>query len=245
MSINILEYVKKLDIADEQKFCGSEEFQKEKGDASYWLKSMKLPILDENDELLGYAYTQIDITKYKKFEMLAVTDALTELYNRRFFNEVLTREIHRAQRDGSFLSFMMLDIDYFKKYNDSYGHDAGDKALVAVAQAIKKSVHRAGDYVFRLGGEEFGVLLSNTTKENSLYLAQNIRRNIEMLSIKHANSQVTDHITVSIGILVIDFEQEDVDENGFYTMSDDALYQAKEQGRNRVVLYENDELEFF
>ena len=206
---------------------------------------IQAPIYDEDDRDIGCASVQVDITEYKKFEKLAITDGLTGLYNRRFFNETLTREIHRATREKTMLSFMMLDIDYFKKYNDSYGHDAGDKALVAVADTLKKSVHRGSDFVFRLGGEEFGILFAQTSEENSMNMAEKVRKSIEDLAIEHSNSLTAKYVTVSIGVLVVDFKEESVDENGFYTLADDALYQAKDSGKNRAVLYKNDEMEFF
>jgi len=245
LKINNLEYIQKFDNLKDNIEYKEKEFELETDGEKHWIESKILPIFDEEKNFLGNASIQIDITKYKKLQTLAITDELTGLYNRRFFNETLSREIKRALRDKLLLSFMMLDIDYFKKYNDSNGHDAGDKVLKAVATAIKNSVHRGGDYAFRLGGEEFGVLFSKTNIEDSIFLAENIRQNIENLNIEHSSSKVTNHITVSIGLLVVDFSKDVVDENGFYTMSDTALYQAKDEGRNRVVLYQNDELEFF
>lgn len=210
-----------------------------------WFKSVIMPLCDGKGKELDTVIVNCDITKMKYFEELSITDALTGLYNRRHFNDIFKREMSRAIREKGKLSFLILDIDYFKKYNDSYGHDAGDKALIAVAKAIEISINRGSDFAFRLGGEEFGVLFCNTDIDGSLLLAERIRKNVEELKIEHTNSLVSKYISVSIGLLVVDFVQENVDEHGFYTMADDALYQAKESGRNKVVMYENDEVEFF
>ena len=239
-----LEYVKQLkkknNIQNKPK-----EFKIDDNGTLYYVKVIEVPIYDENDKELGYASVQFDITEYKELEKLAITDGLTGLYNRRYFNEILTREINRAIRAKTTLSFMMLDIDYFKKYNDSYGHDAGDKALIAVSNVLKISMHRGSDFAFRLGGEEFGILFVQTSEEDSIDIAEKVRQAIADLGIEHSNSLAEKYVTVSIGLLVVDFNEESVDEQGFYTMADDALYQAKEAGRNQVVLYENDEMEFF
>ena len=224
----------------------SKEYQEIDTDGQVkWFKDIAMPLCDENGDNIGNVIVHCDITKMKHFEALSITDALTNLYNRRYFNDIFKREISRALREKGTLSFLILDIDYFKKYNDAYGHDAGDKALTAVAKEISNSIKRGSDFAFRLGGEEFGVLFYNTSIEGSILLAEKIRKNIEVLQIQHSNSSTAKHLTVSIGLLVVDFSQESVDEHGFYTMTDDALYQAKESGRNRVVLYENDDLEFF
>ena len=140
---------------------------------------------------------------------------------------------------------MILDIDFFKKYNDAYGHDTGDKVLAIVASSIKKTVKRAGDFVFRLGGEEFGVILADCDKYSSLLMAQAIRENIENLNIKNINSKIKDNITVSIGLFSANFSKESIDKKGFYTMADSALYQAKHLGRNQVVEYKNTTIDFF
>ncbi|MCF6172369.1 MAG: GGDEF domain-containing protein [Campylobacteraceae bacterium] len=209
-----------------------------------WLKKTIMPIYDKYIEI-GKAVVNYDITDKKVLEKLAITDGLTGLYNRRYFNEVLNREISRATRKKSLLSFLMIDVDFFKQYNDSYGHDRGDKVLISISLSIQKSINRGSDFAFRLGGEEFGILFVGCDKKGSLLLAKKIKDNIEKLKIPHSNSLISDHITISSGLLVIDFKNETVDKNGFYTMADDALYQAKNKGRNRVVLHENDDLEFF
>jgi diguanylate cyclase (GGDEF)-like protein len=214
-------------------------------DEEYWYQDSVMPIYDDAGERLGEVLVRFDITDKKHYQELSITDSLTSLYNRRYFNEVLSREINRAYRDQKTLSFIILDVDYFKKYNDAYGHQAGDDVLKKVATSIKETLHRGSDYIFRLGGEEFGVIFSGLDKKESENLAERIRKNVENLSIEHSNSKINEHVTISLGLLVVDFEQESVDEHGFYTMADDALYEAKKSGRNRVVTYENEDLEFF
>jgi len=240
-----LEFVKKLHSKNDLEKSLEGEVCVFSKDDTLWYQNSVMPIFDSDGKHLGEVLVRYDITQKKKFEELSITDSLTKLYNRRFFNDTLNREIKKAQREKSKLSFLILDIDYFKKYNDSYGHDAGDKALQSVANAIKNSLHRGSDYAFRLGGEEFGVIFSTKTQETSLQLANFIRQNVSNLKIEHSNSLVENYITVSIGLLFVDFNEENVDAHGFYTMADDALYQAKENGRNQVVLYENETLEFF
>ena len=132
---------------------------------------------------------------------------------------------------------MMLDIDYFKKYNDKYGHQAGDEALKKVAIALKNVTKRAGDYTFRLGGEEFGILFISKSTDHAKEFAKNILDSIESLKIEHKDSLTSKHITVSIG-LVSKQANTLKDENELYKYADEALYEAKEKGRNQVVVKE-------
>lgn len=241
-----LEFVKKVkDIISEKKSLVGEVHRTSVDGKESWYQDSIMPILDDDGTQLGEVVVRYDITQKKMYEKLAVTDGLTALYNRRYFNEILAREINRATRDKSILSFCMMDIDYFKKYNDAYGHQGGDDVLISVAHTIRDSFHRGGDFAFRLGGEEFGVLFSGVNQEKALEFAQQIRANVEALSIPHSYSLANKYLTISLGLLVVDFSLESVDSNGFYSMADQALYEAKESGRNRVVLYKNDELEFF
>jgi len=248
MSSNIidgvsLEYAKKVTdidkpVKDEIKhIC-------ENGNEVYF-QEKEVPYFDYDGNKICDVIIRYDVSEKKVFEKLATTDALTSLYNRRHFNDVLTREIHRASRDESKLCFLMIDVDFFKKYNDAYGHQAGDEVLVSVAKAIKKDLKRGSDFAFRLGGEEFGVLYSATDEIKAIEYAELIRKNVHELKIKHSNSKIDEYLTISLGLLFVDFSIENIDEHGFYTMADDALYQAKESGRNRVVVYENEDVEFF
>jgi len=124
----------------------------------------------------------------KKLENVSYTDTLTNLHNRRYFNLMYDRELKRAKRNKTYITFMMLDIDFFKQYNDTYGHLEGDAALKKVAKVLKKRLKRPSDYIFRLGGEEFGVLLSETDETNSARLAREICDTVRSEKIAHKNS---------------------------------------------------------
>ena len=204
-----------------------------------------MPIYDEDHNKIGEVVVRYDITQKKQYEEMAITDPLTQIYNRRHFNNIIEKEINRANREKSILCLIILDVDYFKKYNDTYGHIAGDEALKAVAGSLKESLHRGSDYPFRLGGEEFGVLFTAESEEKALEFSEQIRANIEALQIPHSSSEVTDHVTASLGLVVIDFNEVTADKDEFYRIADSALYQAKEGGRNQVFLHVNDEMELF
>ncbi|MBN2894486.1 MAG: diguanylate cyclase [Campylobacterales bacterium] len=171
----------------------------------------------------------------KKLEEASYTDTLTTLYNRRYFNIIFERELARAKRTKSVIVFMMLDIDYFKQYNDTYGHLEGDNALKATALALKALLRRPGDYLFRLGGEEFGVLLVDTDAHNAKTVAAQILERIRALEIPHASSKVHDHLTVSVGV-VYARAHEGLSGDQLMGEADKELYSAKEQGRNRFCL---------
>jgi diguanylate cyclase (GGDEF)-like protein len=173
----------------------------------------------------------------KKLETASITDSLTELYNRRYFNLIYNRELTRCIREHTSIAFMMLDIDYFKVYNDTYGHLQGDSTLKAVAQVMKDTLQRPGDYIFRLGGEEFGVLIANITEENAYTMAERLRQNVRDLKLEHKNSKASDYVTLSVGVIVLTPDQ-DIDPEIIIQKADENLYHAKEEGRNQVVISE-------
>lgn len=174
----------------------------------------------------------------KKLQMLSITDELTALYNRRHFNEIFTMLINSAKRENKTISFVILDIDHFKQYNDTYGHASGDSALQAVSNALKDSFVRADDYCFRLGGEEFGVLFKGLDKEQSKRLVEKVRQKIEDLEIEHKNNSASKYLTASFGLIVKEAASLK-NESELYREADTLLYKAKASGRNRVVA--NDE----
>ncbi len=171
----------------------------------------------------------------KKLENVSYTDTLTTLHNRRYFNLLYDRELNRAKRDKSFITFMMLDIDFFKQYNDTYGHIEGDHALKSVAKVLKDTLKRPSDFVFRLGGEEFGVLLTGTNESDSARLAQEICDAIRAREIIHEKSGVNKFLTISIG-LVCCIADDALDDELLISSADDMLYKAKENGRDRYSI---------
>jgi len=164
---------------------------------------------------------------------LARTDSLTQLGNRRLFDESLKREWERAARLRKPLSLMMLDIDWFKKYNDLYGHPAGDVALRAVAVCVAQGVHRPTDICARYGGEEFTVVLPDTNLSGTFHVAEKIRKAVENMALAHADSPLN-VVTVSIGLATFSPRQHD-DAQSLIDAADEAMYRAKQAGRNRVL----------
>ena len=163
-----------------------------------------------------------------EFEQLAVTDALTGLLNRRYIEERLLEEVKRSNRHGYPMSFLMLDVDHFKSYNDSFGHPAGDEALKLVASVIRDTL-RGADVAARFGGEEFAILLPQTTDDEASMIAERIRSNIEQSQFEHRA------VTVSIGVASCSSDLCSVP--GLIKAADLALYDAKHKGRNRVRLF--------
>lgn len=166
---------------------------------------------------------------YQKAVAEAFRDPLTQISNRGAFNEALSREICAFKRHSANFSLMVIDIDFFKQVNDTYGHIAGDNVLKAVAQVIKKTLRRS-DEVFRYGGEEFVVLLSNTEIAGAQFIGERIRREIKKLTV-HAHEKI--NVTASIGISSTN-KSRDVNDTLYH--ADKALYQAKESGRDKVVV---------
>ncbi len=163
---------------------------------------------------------------------LARLDGLTGLYNRRTFDDVLEREWRRLARTGEPLSVIMIDVDHFKTYNDTYGHGAGDACLQRVADAARSSLQRPADVLARYGGEEFVALLPETKLEGALAVADAIRTAVAALDIPHASSTTAGHVTLSLGTACT-VPQPDADAAKLLAIADQQLYAAKAEGRNR------------
>ena len=180
-------------------------------------------------------YERLIIRTEQRLQELTVTDSLTSLYNRRYFDEIFSKNINTARRNNNLLVFAMLDIDFFKKYNDSEGHHAGDAVLKDISRKFRDSFHRSEDFVFRIGGEEFAVLFYTEDRDSAFAYIDNLRQGVEDMGIEHPGNEVSPYITISAGLHIIDHQnQKDCDE--IYKICDDALYKAKEKGRNRVEL---------
>jgi diguanylate cyclase (GGDEF)-like protein len=175
-------------------------------------------------------------TANQELKRLSSMDSLTGVANRRHFDESLAREWRRAQRNQNGLGLLLCDIDHFKLYNDSYGHQAGDQCLHRVAQAIAASADRGGDLVARYGGEEFAVILPDTSPEGAVVVAERVRRSIDALAMPHTVSE-QGHVTLSIGVTFLFAGQESKNmPDDLVLQADQALYRAKELGRNRISL---------
>lgn len=164
----------------------------------------------------------------------AYLDGLTAVHNRRFFDERIIAEMGRASRNQSALSVVMIDVDFFKRYNDCYGHQAGDDCLRRVASTLKSHLLRSGDHVARYGGEEFVCLLPDTGFAGAMQLATSIRKKIMALQIAHAESAVAPYVTVSLGVGSKP-ENVQADARALINLADMQLYKAKETGRHRIV----------
>ena len=214
------------------------------------IKPFSQIMLEANDELgrLNLSYEQIVLElkqakqSAEKLAMelkqandtlreLALHDGLTGLYNHRYFQEVLATELERAGRYGHPVSLLMMDIDFFKKVNDNYGHPAGDHVLQEVGRVLVALVRQC-DFVARYGGEEFAVILPETGVHGAKVLAQRLRRGVEQKEIEHNGQPIA--VTISIGLSGEDLGNSKVSRAGLIEASDQALYRAKQNGRNRV-----------
>lgn len=197
---------------------------------------------------------ELDCRKAREQELLAVTrqlqeanealqrlstlDGLTGLANRRHFNEFLANEWHRAQREAESLSLLMIDIDFFKAFNDHYGHQRGDDCLHQVANILGSAVKRPGDLAARYGGEEFAIVLPRTSASGAVAVAESLRRRLEELPIEHARSPLHRRVTLSVGVAAVIPERHGTPDR-LVEYADRALYEAKRAGRNRVKLSED------
>jgi len=196
------------------------------------------PIYDDAGKLIAVVETLRDITAQKtaqdELQRLATRDGLTSVANRRSFDDMLNMEWRRASRESRALSLLMVDVDFFKRFNDTYGHQGGDECLRQVAAAMSGVVKRASDAVARYGGEEFAILLPATEPDGALIVAERIRAAVTALRLPHSGSEVADHVTVSIGVASIQVTGNGVP-SSLVAAADAALYRAKHTGRNRVV----------
>ncbi|WLR52890.1 diguanylate cyclase [Bacillus tianshenii] len=208
-------------------------------DKQTMVETTLVPIFDPSGRcthLLGVAH---DITEYtvekEKLQHMALIDALTNVPNRRYYEETFLQEWEQALFMKRPLSLLLFDVDFFKQYNDTYGHLAGDECLRKVARAADQELKMPKDMVFRYGGEEFVVLLPELDASQAYEIAETIRRSIEALQIPNRLSSVSPYVTVSIGVATIIPTWEKYP-NKFIQQADEALYCAKEKGRNQVYL---------
>ncbi|HMD54771.1 MAG TPA: diguanylate cyclase, partial [Phycisphaerae bacterium] len=186
-------------------------------------------VLDERKRLSA------ELEKANKIlHALAMTDGLTGLANRRNFDEILEREWRRTARESGVISLLMIDIDYFKLFNDDYGHQSGDECLKKVGQALSKIARRSGDVCARYGGEEFAIILPNIETNRAMLIAESMRAAVEAIEIKH-DKVAGERLTVSVGVASIKPRDPGVRISDLIGSADRALYNAKRAGRNRTV----------
>ncbi|MBB2775402.1 UNVERIFIED_ORG: diguanylate cyclase (GGDEF)-like protein [Comamonas terrigena] len=189
--------------------------------------------------LLARVRTQLRIKSMAdELRRMATIDSLTGLANRRHFDNLMRREWKCCARDGKQMTLLMADVDHFKRYNDSYGHPAGDACLQAVAQALQSIAKRPSDLVGRLGGEEFAVLLPDTDLAGGQEVAEHAVQAVRAQALPHASSLTAEHVTISVGLAVCTpHNAADSELHALYSAADRALYQAKAEGRNRWIAW--------
>jgi len=250
-SLLFKEHLIDLDTQMEERQQGKdalyERYLRKKDGSKHWVIISAKAMMDDENHYTGSFAMLTDIharklleeqlkNAIKKLEVLSNVDGLTNLANRRYFDETLSLESARLSQIRAKLSFIMIDIDFFKGFNDSYGHLAGDDCLRQVAKVLANSISRPEDLVARYGGEEFICMLPETSMEDAEILAEKIRMRIENLRICHKDSKTSDYVTVSLGVATTQCEP---NQEVFETIhnADKALYQAKSNGRNRVEFY--------
>jgi len=199
----------------------------------YWEDVTIKPTPGEGGKVVEYTTIRTDITDRKKVEAISIRDELTGLFNRRHFNQTFQNDINRSFRDKRGFCFLLLDIDYFKRYNDTYGHMEGDHVLKEIGELLQKLLQRSGDKTFRLGGEEFGIIAHIDRPEECKILGEKLLKGTTELQIEHRTSDVFRYVSISIGICYILPESMPVSGDFIYKMADDELYRAKRTGRNR------------
>ena len=175
----------------------------------------------------------------RELERLAAIDELTQIANRRKFEHYLHQQWRYAREESLYLSLILCDVDYFKFYNDTYGHQAGDDCLQQVAKFLDRILCDPNALVARYGGEEFAVVLPNIEAREAIKIAEEVRDGLAALKLVHARSSVSHYITMSMGISCL-IPTSNLSESDLVARADEALYQAKQEGRDRVVLWHGD-----
>jgi len=206
-----------------------------KDGTSYWVKANISPNYDLNGNKVGYTAIRHDITDKKLIEIISITDGLTDIFNRRYFDDIFPNILKTNIRSKEYISFLMMDVDHFKQYNDIYGHQMGDNVLINIAKTLKKSLKRKDDLCFRLGGEEFGLVFYSDNQDEALHYAHTIKENLENMKIEHSGNSASKYVTASMGLICLEPNQVE-NEDVIYREADKLLYEAKEQGRNKVIM---------
>lgn len=208
-------------------------------------KFHKSTVFDDEGRLIGLLGVMLDITenyqmqlelkeKNRQLEAMATIDSLTQIYNRRKLDEILQYIWEHNKRGETQIGMLMIDIDNFKLFNDTYGHQKGDEALTKVAQLLLSCIRRKVDYVARYGGEEFVIVIDKADKNFMHKISEDVLSSVRELKIKHAPSRVQKYLTVSVGATIVSPFEKDASIHSFIAKADKMLYSAKNNGRNRV-----------
>lgn len=198
-------------------------------------------------EILGLVGLMLDVSEYRRaleeldeknklLNELAITDPLTGVYNRRYFQNILERKVSFLARYNHQFCFAIIDIDFFKNFNDSFGHQKGDIALEEIGKVLRKTFKRPTDYIFRIGGEEFAILFDVINFDDAALIVENLRKKVEDLKIKASTSSNYEYLTISIGLGNIKKLQMDINPSIVYHEVDKLLYKSKKRERNRVTI---------
>ncbi|MEA1988509.1 MAG: diguanylate cyclase [Pseudomonadota bacterium] len=198
-----------------------------------WFEMKMSPQFDDEFKIQSFQAFFNDITSEKRIEEVSIKDALTGLYNRNYFELVFAKELRKAKRDKKPFAVLLLDVDFFKQYNDNYGHLQGDYALKSVSSIISKCTQRSYDTAFRVGGEEFLIIFDVESEKQTEAFCEKLRKGVESLAISHEGSSISPYLTISIGACTC-LPNHILDENQVYNTVDQQLYLAKNQGRNRI-----------
>lgn len=201
----------------------------------YWAHEIISPNTSQGALVVGFTTIIQDITDRKIVEQMSITDALTELHNRRYFDSTLARRVKQGRQDDEYLALALFDIDHFKQYNDNYGHAAGDTVLRSIGAVLRSSFDHQGALSFRIGGEEFAVLLNVSGEQQARAIAELIEQTVAVLAIRHEFSPTAEMVTVSGGIGLAR-PDEALASADLYEFTDGLLYRSKRSGRNRITL---------
>ncbi|VAX12029.1 diguanylate cyclase/phosphodiesterase (GGDEF & EAL domains) with PAS/PAC sensor(s) [hydrothermal vent metagenome] len=244
---HISEYTRNFNIDEKNDCCLNRAAQSEPDELDYIVNSLNnlkgslkekrenIVILHKNLEQTVQKRTKALTEKQEQLEKLATHDPLTNLYNRRKFDDLFDHQWHYTKRNKTNFSLAIIDIDYFKNYNDNYGHKKGDEVLKQVAKALVNSVKRPQDSISRFGGEEFVLLLPEINMQGFYHVLQNVKDNINKLNITHEKSAVSTKLTVTIGG-VLGIPSQKNSQQYFFAAADKNLYRGKERGRNQIVV---------
>ena len=210
----------------------------------------KASLLSRENEIIGLVGVMLDVSDYKKTQSLlelknkelkelSTTDPLTKLYNRRFFEKIFEEKISTLSRNSKSFALALLDIDFFKDYNDGFGHLEGDLALKELSIILDSSMKRSSDYVFRIGGEEFAILFDIESLEKANKVLLNIQKEIFNKKLKTFNTKVSKYLTISIGVSFVNVKNINKSlKRDIYNKTDSLLYESKKNGRNKITAKE-------